>query len=180
MLTISFFKSQLTDYPTVTIFWILTNLLTVGTIQQKRLSYTSTSNSSLLLVYKSLLSLSPRSLCRRNTIDHDIFLTLLSSWFGIRGYVLSWFNSYLSSRTFCIKYNNFSSLYTPHYGVPQCSVSGLLLFMMYTTPLSTLISSVSLYYHVYADYTQLFSPPDFQNAQLPPDRSHTYHFPDDF
>jgi len=35
-----------------------------------------------------------------DTIDHDILITRLSSWFGIHGSVLSWFKSYLSSRCF--------------------------------------------------------------------------------
>ena len=48
-----------------------------------------------------------------DTIDHDILLTRLSSWFGIHDSVLNWFKSYLSSRTFCVKCNDFfSSLHT--------------------------------------------------------------------
>ena len=38
-----------------------------------------------------------------DTIDHYILITHLSSWFGIRGSVLSWFKSYLSSRSFHVK-----------------------------------------------------------------------------
>jgi len=38
-----------------------------------------------------------------DTIDHDILIIRLSSWFGIHGSVLSWFKSYLSSRCFRVK-----------------------------------------------------------------------------
>jgi len=38
-----------------------------------------------------------------DTIDHDILIIRLSSWFGIYGSVLSWFKSYLSSRCFRVK-----------------------------------------------------------------------------
>ena len=92
-----------------------------------------------------------------DTIDHDILLSRLSSWFGIHGTVLNWFSSYLSSRSFRVKCNNnLSSSHTSCCGVPQGSVLGPLLFIMYTTPLSTLISSLSVNHHLYADDTQLF------------------------
>jgi len=38
-----------------------------------------------------------------DTIDHDVLITRLSSWFGIHGFVLSWFKSYLSFRCFRVK-----------------------------------------------------------------------------
>ena len=78
-------------------------------------------------------------------------------WFGIHGSVLSWLKSYLSSRFFRVKCEtDLSSWHTSSCGVPQCSVLGPLRFVMYTTPLSTLISSCSLNHHLYADGTQLF------------------------
>jgi len=74
----------------------------------------------------------------------------------------------LLSRTFCVKCNTcFSSLHPLLYGVPQDSVLSPLLFIMYTTPLSTLISSLSLYHNLYADDTRLFlsfHPSDFQTS----------------
>ena len=90
-----------------------------------------------------------------DTIDHDILITRLSSWFGIHGSVLSWFKSYPSSRPFRVKcVTDLSSWHTSSCGVPQGSVLGPLLFVMYTTPLSTLISSCSLNHHLYADDTR--------------------------
>jgi len=87
----------------------------------------------------------------------NILITHLSSWFGIHGSVLSWFKSYLSSRSFRVKCDdNLYSFHTSSCGVPQGSVLGPLLFIMYTTPLSTLISSLSVDHHLYADDTQLF------------------------
>ena len=92
-----------------------------------------------------------------DTTDHDISITHLSSWFGIHGSVLSWFKPYLSSRCFHVKCEtDLSSWYTSSCGVPQGSVLGPLLFVMYTTPLSTLISSCSLNHQLYGDDTQLF------------------------
>ena len=75
--------------------------------------------------------------------------------------------SYLSSRTFLVKCANyFSSTRACVCGVPK-DVLGPLLFIMYTSPLSTFISSFSLNHHLYADNTQLFlsfRPPDFDSS----------------
>jgi len=38
-----------------------------------------------------------------DTIDRNILITRLSSWFGIHGSVLNWFESYLTSRSFRVK-----------------------------------------------------------------------------
>ena len=100
-----------------------------------------------------------------DTIDHNILLSRLSSWFGITGTILDWFKSYLSSRPFRVKReSSFSSLHTCFC---EGSVLGPLLFIMYTKPLSLIISSLSLNRHLYADDTQLFfsfHPPDVHSS----------------
>jgi hypothetical protein len=100
-----------------------------------------------------------------DTIDHTILLHRLTDWFGIKGTALSWFQSYLSSRSFLVSASGHkSSYFSVSCGVPQGSVLGPILFIMYTTPLSTLISNSSVNHHLYADDTQLyisFSPQSF-------------------
>ena len=93
-----------------------------------------------------------------NTTDYNILISYFSSWFEIHGSVLNRFKSYLSSHSFHVKCDkNFSSEHISYCGVPKGSVLGPLLFVMYTTPLSTLNSLLSLKHHLHADDTQLFS-----------------------
>src|SRR5688572_13830311 len=65
--------------------------------------------------------------------------------------------SYLSSRSFTVNAAGLASNpYTLTYHVPQGSVLGPLLSILYTYPLSKLISSSSAVHHFYANDTQLF------------------------
>ena len=102
-----------------------------------------------------------------DTIDHSILLERLLSWFGISSTALSWIKSYLLNRSFYVNIENTkSSLFQLLYGVPQGSVLGPLLFILYTTPLSTVISNSAANHHLYADDTQLllsFSAVDFSH-----------------
>jgi len=138
--------------------------------------------TALLSVYDSLVQATAKQqvscLCLLDlsaafdTIDHDILLQRLATWFGITDVALSWFRSYLLSRTSLVAASGFkSSSFSVPRGVPQGSVLGPLLFIMYTTPLSSLISNSSVSHHLYADDTQLylsFSPLSFSSniAQL--------------
>jgi len=71
--------------------------------------------------------------------------------------VISWLTSYLSSRSFVVSINSISSAHSPlSQGVPQGSVLSPLLFILYSTPLSSLISGSSVGHHLFADDTQLF------------------------
>ncbi len=92
-----------------------------------------------------------------DTIDHNILLHRLTAWFGITDTALAWFQSYLSSRLSIVSTSGHkSSSVSVSCGVPQGSVLGPLLFILYTTPLSSLISNSPADHHLYADDTQLY------------------------
>ena len=70
---------------------------------------------------------------------------------------MSFFRSYLSGCTQSVSVNStLSDSSNISTGVPQGSVLGPLLFSLYTTPLSYLLDSSDLSYHLYADDTQLY------------------------
>ena len=92
-----------------------------------------------------------------DTIDHNILISRLENRFHVTGPVLAWFESYLKDRHQSVCIGNDKSDYLPlNYGVPQGSVLGPLLFVIYTTPLGDIIQKYGLGYHMYADDTQLY------------------------
>ena len=91
-----------------------------------------------------------------DTIDHTTLLRRLGNWFGVSGKALDWFKPYLTGRSQRIKLGNcLSSISDLSFGVPQGSVLGSLLFTLYTTPLSSLVSGHAIPHHLYADDSQL-------------------------
>ena len=101
-------------------------------------------------------------------IIKDYFLNL-KHYFGINGNVLNWLTSYLNNRTSSAVINNIcSNKSSLLFGVPQGSILGPLLFLMYINELTNLGSELDITIHSYADDTILcigFSPEDgYQNA----------------
>ena len=92
-----------------------------------------------------------------DTVDHNILFNCLKNWFGVDGTVLRWIKSYLSNHRQKVKIgNSFSDAFSLPYRAPQGSVLGPLLFTLYTTPLSNIISSFNVTHHLYADDTQIY------------------------
>ena len=73
-----------------------------------------------------------------------ILLNRLSQRYGITGSVQEWFASYLSSRSQFVQIERSrSSLHEPNCDVPQGSVLGPLLYVLYTSPAADNIKSQS-------------------------------------
>ena len=92
-----------------------------------------------------------------DTVDHSILLERLQQTFGIGDTALCWFQSYLSSRKQYVRRGpNKSSITYLICGVPQGSVLGPILFVLYTVDLLRVIDSHGLTPHMYADDTQVY------------------------
>ena len=88
-------------------------------------------------------------------VDHGILRNKLRCQFGMRGSLLNWLTSYLTSRSqYTVLNGQRSSLCSVSSGVRQRSVLGPTLFTLYTSDLVASIQSGSVY--MYADDTTVY------------------------
>src|ERR1043165_7700875 len=89
-----------------------------------------------------------------DTVNHEILIAKLNHY-GIRGKPLEWFKSYLTSRTQRVNCNGcLSNLQAILFGVPQGSILGPLLFLIYINDLPN--SSTLLRFILFADDSNVF------------------------
>lgn len=92
-----------------------------------------------------------------DSVSHSILLAKLDHY-GIRGVALDWFKSYLTDRQQYVQIDAFdvSSLGSVSYGVPQGSILGPLLYIIYANDLQNAVNTDNSALKIFADDSNIF------------------------
>ena len=105
-------------------------------------------------------------------VDPSILLQVLELKFGMTASALKWIASFLTDRTHSVRVGTRTSkVCNILFGVPQGSILGPLLFILYTSNIRDIAWRHGILIHIYADDTQLYiklSIRDIENAKVKP------------
>jgi len=91
-----------------------------------------------------------------DSVDHYVHLLQLQKSYGIHGAVLKRLKSYIADRRQSVRTRATKTTpSTVFYGVPQSSVLGQILFVLYTADAPQLVKDYGLMPHAYGDDTQI-------------------------
>jgi hypothetical protein len=91
-------------------------------------------------------------------VDHSILLDSLQASAGLTGTALAWFSSYLGARSARVSWNGTMSHFIDlEHGVPQGSVLGPLLFLIYTIGIDDIFRRYDFQAPMYADDIQAYT-----------------------